>query len=133
SLEYDVRSGPLDVWLQPGGRVVGVVRTKDGAPVPNAQLTLSPGAPHDWRGGRWDVSDDSGAYEFDGLTFGYAYEVTARADGLPNVVERIVTTKDAPVVTRDLVLGGGASLTVVVRNASGEIVEGADVLVCRGD
>jgi hypothetical protein len=130
-IRYDPRSGPLDVHLDPGGRIAGVVRTKDGTPVPGAHVELSPGAPHDGRGGRASKADDSGAYAFDGLGLGYAYDVGASDDKVQRAIARVVATRDAPNVAQDLILGGGASLTVVVRNADGLVEFGDAVRICR--
>jgi hypothetical protein len=131
--EHDARSGPVTLWLDPGGRVTGTVRTKDGAPVADADVY------DDADNADWGYesprtkSDSAGAFVLDGLSLGVPHKVHAGKKGLPwGRTDAFVATPSTPNVARSLVLGGGASLTVVVRDAAGHVVEDAAVSAQRG-
>jgi len=129
--EHDARSGPLTMWLDPAGRVVGTVRTRNGKPVAHAKVRAMLKAPGEFPTGLEVDADDHGAFVIDGLTLDVPYRMAAasKSEGSGSA-DVVMTTQAAPSVTRDLVVGGGgASLTVVVRDASGVAVPDAVVRV----
>ncbi len=79
---------PLDVWVRPGGRIVGVVLEPDGDPAPGAMVTVSPGLPvilESLR--RGDLcfletrTDEKGLFVVAGVPPGDAYDVHALGTG----------------------------------------------------
>jgi len=80
--------GPIDVYVNAGGRVLGRVLMPDGKPARNAKLALVPG-PNNFlsnaRNGdlRWleQESDESGRFAFGGVPPGAGYEITASGVG----------------------------------------------------
>jgi hypothetical protein len=130
--EHDPRSGPLTVWLDPGGRVSGTVRTKDGAPVADAKVFAGVDQSDSDQLGPTAMSDTHGAFVLDGLVLGAPHWLWARVKALPEgVTDGVVATQAAPDVTRDIVLGGGASLTVVVKDPADVVVPDAAVSTGR--
>jgi hypothetical protein len=132
--KHDARSGPLTMWLDPAGRVVGTVREPDGTAVALVDVRASTDDGDEFAESPWTTSDETGAFILDGLVFGKAYELRAVKKGESvALTDGVVATAAAPSVVRDLVTGVGASLAVVVRDPTGRGVPDAVVRVNRGD
>lgn len=113
-----------------GGALSGVVRGSEGAPVPQAAVTLI--SPTGRQLGR-SVAQPDGRYTLDAPGEG-SYVLIASADGFQPQASTVVVT-DQPLV-HDILLAGTSGLTGVVRAAGDATpVEGAMVVVTdvRGD
>lgn len=119
--------GPLDVFVNAGGRVVGEVQLPGGMPAPHAKVALVPGPgavlTRALEGDlRWleRVSDENGRFAIDGVPPGEGYEITAVGDGfavshLTGIA--VVAQQDTPVVVRTR--AGGAIVGRVLSSKDG--------------
>lgn len=80
--------GPLDLWVRPGGRVLGTVIRPDGRPSANTTVELVPGPGmflESMRKGELEMcearTDSEGRFVFEGVPPGEGYEVTAAPSG----------------------------------------------------
>jgi len=119
--------GPLDVWVNGGGRVVGRALMPDGSPAKGATLALVPG-PNNFLSTlntgdmRWldTRSDDQGAFVIPGVPPGEGYEITATGGAF--AVSHLV----------DIAIVAGQDTSVVVQTRAGGSITGR-VLAERAD
>lgn len=119
--------GPVEVFVRPGGRVLGVVLSPSGAPAVGAKvaLTLGPGlAIESARSGDACYletrTDEDGAFVIAGVPPGKGYDVTAAGAGF------------ALSHALDLDVAAGEDTTVVVRTRTGGVIEGRIVALPEG-
>lgn len=121
--------GPLDVWVNGGGRVVGRVLMPDGTPAKGATLALVPG-PNNFLSTlttgdmRWldAVSDDQGAFAIPGVPPGEGFEITATGGdfAVSHLVDiRVVAGQDTQVVVQTR-LGGSIAGRVLAEREEGD-------------
>lgn len=119
--------GPVEVFVRPGGRVLGVVLAPSGEPVVGAQvaLTLGPGlAIESARSGDacylQTRSDEQGAFVIAGVPPGKGYDLTAAGAGF--ALSHLL----------DLDVAAGEDTTVVLRTRTGGAIEGRMVALPEG-
>lgn len=120
--------GPIDVYVNSGGRVLGRVLLPDGKPAAKAKLALVPG-PNNFlanaRNGdlRWleQVSDERGLFVFGGVPPGGGYEITASGSGF------------ALSHALDIDVKAGADTEVVVQTRAGGSVVGRVLSSVEGE
>ncbi len=118
------------VWeVDPGATVRGVVRTKSGVPVEDANVwarTIG-GAPRARGGWGGAESDRNGAYELVGLRPGM-YRIESSSDkGLSPKDGFLVEVAAGATIEQDLVLEDGGTIKGVVVDSTGAPVSGIDV------
>jgi protocatechuate 3,4-dioxygenase beta subunit len=111
--------GPLDVWVRPGGRIVGVVLAPGGGAAAGVQLSLTPGAgtiiESARRGDARYVearADERGAFILAGVPPGDGYEIAAIGAGF------------AIARARDIAVRAGEDTFVEIATRTGATVEG---------
>jgi protocatechuate 3,4-dioxygenase beta subunit len=118
------------VWrVQGGARIVGVVKTSDGAGVEGASVRAQVvgGDPRGQRTWGWDTSEDDGAFEMTGLVGG-TYNVSADAPNQPEPDEPTkVEVADGAEAKVDIVMPAGGRIEGVVVDERGTPVAGANV------
>ncbi|QSB16300.1 carboxypeptidase regulatory-like domain-containing protein [Natronosporangium hydrolyticum] len=100
----ETRSAPVTLPADPAGGIAGTVTGPDGAPVPDAEVTVL-GTP------LTGATDDSGDYLVDAVPAG-DWTVRITADGY-RTAQLPVTVPDGGTVTADVQLAAGATVAVV--------------------
>ncbi|MCQ9177819.1 carboxypeptidase regulatory-like domain-containing protein, partial [Streptomyces sp. IBSBF 2953] len=122
SVTVGERPVELDIVLGGAGRLAGAVVTADGAPVPDATVTLTDGRGEVVAGAR---GDRDGGYVLTGLVAG-EYTLAAGAPGFrPAAVP--VSVQASRETRQDVELAGGALLCGTVRATGGRAAEDARV------
>ncbi|MCY2961395.1 MAG: carboxypeptidase regulatory-like domain-containing protein [Planctomycetota bacterium] len=119
--------GPVELWVNGGGRVVGRALLPDGTPAKGATLALVPG-PNNFLSTlntgdmRWldAQSDEQGMFAIPGVPPGEGYEITATGSGF--AVSHLV----------DIAIAAGKDTSVVVQTRAGGSITGR-VLAARAD
>jgi carboxypeptidase family protein len=115
----------LTVFVEPGGRIEGSVRTMDGRAVAGALVvgrrSSQPGDPLEAT-----RSDDSGAFVLRGLPPG-RYSTAALSEGLAPAIERGLEVSPRRATRRDLLLGAPSSVSGRVVDRAGSGIGGARV------
>ena len=123
------------VWtVSGGGRVRGVVRTAEGAPVPDVSVMAEATGASARLARRWiDVrTEDDGSFELRGLRAGeYALRVWSDEHRAPEPPPK-VTVVDGEVSHADIVLMASGEVAGAVVDEDGAPVAGADVRVTGG-
>jgi len=123
--------GPIDVWVNGGGRVLGRVLLPDGSPAKGAALALVPG-PNNFLSTlttgdmRWleTKSDEQGLFAIPGVPPGEGFEITATGGqfAVSHLVDiAVVAGKDTNVVVQTR-LGGSITGRVLAERADGDPV-----------
>ncbi|HEX6813386.1 MAG TPA: sigma-70 family RNA polymerase sigma factor [Planctomycetota bacterium] len=122
--------GHLDLVLRTGGILTGVVTEREtGRPVAGARVTASTAQTGSYRRGSASAfSDENGRYVIDALGEGLINEVTADKDGfvhLPDLTsgnfDTSIPFRDGRTWTRNVELGRGGSVTVLVLGPNGPV------------
>ena len=135
--------GDLDLVLEPGGCIEGVVKNEAGEPLPQATVLVvrsdgwdeediayllsEPGIGMNGREPRSTVSDASGAFAIDGLPLEVPYAAAAmKKNGARSAIEWGLTpTAAEPRVHRDLQVVAGSILRVRILDPDGNPAAGA--------
>lgn len=116
-----------DLALSRGVTLAGTVATKDGKGVAGALVSVAMGVDGLWfQLGTESVADDRGEFVFENVPSGVDLEVRARSTDGAGTSRRISLSEDLRAIR--LVLGPTATLEVLVRDAQGLPIAGAEVM-----
>ncbi|HEX5498709.1 MAG TPA: carboxypeptidase-like regulatory domain-containing protein, partial [Thermomicrobiales bacterium] len=123
----------IDITLEPGGSISGVIRDHDGSPIAGARVEADDTA---CCGTGSATSAVDGTYTISGLAPG-AYRVEASAAGLPgryynntydiNVAQLVDAATGVTTTGIDITLEPGGSISGVIRDSIGNPIAGANV------
>jgi protocatechuate 3,4-dioxygenase beta subunit len=120
--------GPIDVWVRPGGRVLGVVLLPSGEPASEVKVAITQGPGLIVESARngdacylSTKTDSAGAFVIAGLPPGEGYDLTAIGSGF------------AITHALDLSVRAGEDTQVVVRTALGASIEGRVVSTANAE